>query len=70
MAGDKKLFSKCLLIRFRLELFVLDNKALVVAANNIEMMAVEGSDTVIPSGVGASCVTFKSVPTVPQPSSS
>ena len=24
MAGDKKLFSKCLLVRFRLELFVAD----------------------------------------------
>ena len=31
---------------------------------------VSAHHTVIPSGVGASCVTFKSVPTVPQPSSS
>ena len=43
MAGDKKLFSKCLLVRFRLELFVLDNKALVAASADLSFGVVSGN---------------------------
>ena len=37
MAGDKNYSGKCLLVRFRLELFVLDNKALVAASADLRL---------------------------------